>query len=146
VGHTLGLSRVGRRECQRGRRAADTPGPEEEDLGAGDKALVRDVDHCSKQARPRMEDGTLLLMYRSLCSLQIETCVTVHLQHMTTLPQEPTPQQPINNNSLPTMWRLESRNTYTGTDGTYWRLLDHSQASVGYLKIKAAAGVQCFSF
>ncbi|EDL18769.1 protein TCL1B5 [Mus musculus] len=58
---------------------------------------------------------------------RIETCVTVHLQHMTTLPQEPTPQQPINNNSLPTMWRLESRNTYTGTDGTYWRLLDHSQ-------------------
>ncbi|EDL18767.1 mCG1148, isoform CRA_a [Mus musculus] len=57
----------------------------------------------------------------------IETCITVHLQHMTTIPQEPTPQQPINNNSLPTMWRLESMNTYTGTDGTYWRLLDHSQ-------------------
>jgi hypothetical protein len=95
---------------------------------------------------PGMEDGTLLLMYRSLCSLQIETCITVHLQHMTTIPQEPTPQQPINNNSLPTMWRLESMNTYTGTDGTYWRLLDHSQASVGYLKIKAAGGIPCFSF
>ena len=48
------LNRVGGRECQRGRRAADTPGPEEEDLGAGDKALVRDVDHCSKQASPRL--------------------------------------------------------------------------------------------
>uniref|UniRef100_A0A8C6GRM2 Uncharacterized protein n=1 Tax=Mus spicilegus TaxID=10103 RepID=A0A8C6GRM2_MUSSI len=93
-----------------------------------------------------MEDGTLLLMYCSLCSLQIETCITVHLQHMTTIPQEPTPHQPINNNSLPTMWRLESTNTYTGTDGTYWRLLDHSQASVGYRKIKAAAGFPCFSF
>ncbi|EDL18768.1 protein TCL1B3 [Mus musculus] len=64
---------------------------------------------------------------RSPYGSRIETCITVHLQHMTTIPQEPTPQQPINNNSLPTMWRLESMNTYTGTDGTYWRLLDHSQ-------------------
>ena len=146
MGDTLGLSRGGGRECQRGRRAADTPGPEEEDLGAGDKALVRDVDHCSKQARPRMEDGTLLLMYRSLCSLQIETCVTVHLWQMTRYPQEPAPYNPMNYNFLPMTWRLASMNTYRGTDAMHWRLLNHSQASVCYLKIKAAAGVQCFSF
>ena len=127
-------------ESARGRRAADTPGPEEEDLGAGDKALVRDVDHCSKQARPRMEDGTLLLMYRSLYSLQIETCVTVHLWQMTTLFQEPSPDSLKTFNFLPRTWRLESRNTYRGADAMHWRLVNHSQASVCYLKIKAAAG------
>ena len=93
-----------------------------------------------------MEDGTLLLMYRSLYSLQIETCVTVHLWQMTRYPQEPAPYNPMNYNFLPMTWRLASMNTYRGTDAMHWRLLNHSQASVCYLKIKAAAGVQCFSF
>ena len=48
------LNRVGGRECQRGRRAADTPGPEEKDLGAGVKVVFRGFVHCSKQASPRL--------------------------------------------------------------------------------------------
>jgi T-cell leukemia/lymphoma 1B len=87
-----------------------------------------------------MEDGTLLLMYRSLYSLQIETCVTVHLWQMTTLFQEPSPDSLKTFNFLPRTWRLESRNTYRGADAMHWRLVNHSQASVCYLKIKAAAG------
>uniref|UniRef100_A0A8C6GA16 Uncharacterized protein n=1 Tax=Mus spicilegus TaxID=10103 RepID=A0A8C6GA16_MUSSI len=77
-----------------------------------------------------MEDGTLLLMYRSLYSLQFETCVTVHLWHLTRFPQEPAPYNPMNYNFLPTTWRLASMNTYRGTDAMHWRLLNHSQASV----------------
>lgn len=38
---------------QRDRRAPDIPGPEQQHLGAGDKATVRAVDHCSKQGSPR---------------------------------------------------------------------------------------------
>ncbi|XP_021035323.1 protein TCL1B4-like isoform X2 [Mus caroli] len=58
---------------------------------------------------------------------KIETCVTVHLWQMTTLPQEPSPKSLKNFNFLPTKWRLESRNTYRGSDAMHWRLLNHSQ-------------------
>jgi hypothetical protein len=132
VGDTLGLSRGGGRECQRGRRAADTPGPEEKDLGAANEQVNS------------MADGTLLLMYCSLYSLQRRTHVTVHLWKL--IPQQVIPFNPLNYDFLPTTWKLESRNIYWATDGTHWRLLDHSQASVWYRKIKAAAGVPCFSF
>ncbi|XP_021058363.1 protein TCL1B2-like [Mus pahari] len=63
------------------------------------------------------------------CS-RIGTCITVHLWQMTRFPEEPTLYSPMNYNSLPTMWRLESTNTYRGTDAMYWRLLSHSQFGV----------------
>ncbi|XP_021058399.1 protein TCL1B4-like [Mus pahari] len=56
---------------------------------------------------------------------RIGTCITVHLCQMTILPREPSPESLTNFNFLPTMWSLESRNIYWGSDGMHWRLLNH---------------------
>ncbi|EDL18770.1 protein TCL1B1 [Mus musculus] len=53
------------------------------------------------------------------------THVTVHLWKL--IPQQVIPFNPLNYDFLPTTWKLESRNIYWATDGTHWRLLDHSQ-------------------
>ncbi|XP_029340159.1 protein TCL1B1 [Mus caroli] len=53
------------------------------------------------------------------------THVTVHLWKL--IPQQVIPFNPLNYDILPPMWRLEARNIYWGTDGTHWRLLNHSQ-------------------
>ncbi|XP_021034317.1 protein TCL1B3-like [Mus caroli] len=54
-------------------------------------------------------------------------CITVHLWHLIRFPQELTPYNPMNYNTLPWMWTLESMNTYRGADSKNWRLLTYVQ-------------------
>ncbi|XP_021057096.1 protein TCL1B1-like [Mus pahari] len=53
------------------------------------------------------------------------SCITVHLWQPS--PHQRIPYNPMNEDSLPTVWILEARNTYRGTDSLQWRLLNHSQ-------------------
>ncbi|XP_031213599.1 T-cell leukemia/lymphoma protein 1B [Mastomys coucha] len=58
---------------------------------------------------------------------RLGSCLTVYLWQMTRFPQEPIPSSSTNFNCLPRTWRLDSMNTYWGTDSMLWRILDHSQ-------------------
>ncbi|XP_076778189.1 protein TCL1B2-like [Arvicanthis niloticus] len=66
-------------------------------------------------------------------------CITIHLCQVVSFPHEITFISPSSLNYLPRMWRLHSVNTYWGSDAMVWRVLEHFQASVYYLKVKAAA-------